>query len=883
MDTLNRKFNPTGNLKISSVYDPPQRKTSAEIISEARHAIRESQLPDNSYNGSSIRPLQTQRPFTPRENERHLFGKRGKTNRPPSTFSLRYLQNETYTLPQTLNGLENPILSPSLLTNSKSEENFSFIKQRSNSISEINDNKIFNIGLKELPPSRKLRLPALDKPLPRRKLIKNATSLDKLPEEADEIKPPQYRNAFSSPQEPTECNQNKSDSPFGRPSKQQSLSRCLLLGPQNLDKIFGNQQIIENSTTLFIQKVLDSKEKSVDDIINCLNLESNKHDNEETIVQLLDEFYNCLDRENLLQIKISSKLKINILKCLYKFVESANERILLGIARIILAIKVTGNNLSGVCKLIFKVAKTDSNDYLFLDKNILELFLDSLGRSSPIDDAEACIYAYGTVKFLTMNNKLVEKIISLGILDLMALHMKIINTAKTDKLPLNDQTGHVLYQLTGALRNLASEEHIYAIFNKSGATDQLCTTMEVFVDDLDIMSNISRTISNITTNETCCDKIVENKKIYKIFIHLFEKYSGTEEVIVRLTYSMGNIVAKIDGTRIEFYKEKNSINCLLNLWKIYLERTLKNCSLLVDNEKEVCGSAEDVMIKVIRIIANIVINPEIGKDVNENYGTKLVDELLKVLISNPFKKNQELVLSVLSTLNNLSYYYTSEIEQDIFHVRQVDLAEGIAEYAKSPVKDCVIESMRILGNLSRSKVTRSYISDSEIFQTLIECLKTDDILCLKTCIGVFVNLMADNKSRNLFRKLNGVSQLIKILDTYGQSDWLMGTLICQALWNYAIDCLDLYELFTDEEIQKLLVILADYLDDEKIFGIKDDIDDSEIFSTHEYLIWDEFANVATNLLEKIEYFLDTFDQIQLDEKDQIKMKDSSTNLSFAAW
>lgn len=59
-----------------------------------------------------------------------------------------------------------------------------------------------------------------------------------------------------------------------------------------------------------------------------------------------------------------------------------------------------------------------------------------------------------------------------------------------------------------------------------------------------------------------------------------------------------------------------------------------------------------------------------------------------------------------------------------------------------------------------------------------------------------------------------------------------------------------------------------------------------MYVTQEYLIWEEFANVATNLLEKIEYFLDTFDQINLDaeKEDELgNVKDSSTNLSFAAW
>lgn len=58
----------------------------------------------------------------------------------------------------------------------------------------------------------------------------------------------------------------------------------------------------------------------------------------------------------------------------------------------------------------------------------------------------------------------------------------------------------------------------------------------------------------------------------------------------------------------------------------------------------------------------------------------------------------------------------------------------------------------------------------------------------------------------------------------------------------------------------------------------------EVFVTQEYLIWEEFANVATNLLEKIEYFLDTFDQIQLSgDENSTTIKEGSTNISYAAW
>lgn len=73
-----------------------------------------------------------------------------------------------------------------------------------------------------------------------------------------------------------------------------------------------------------------------------------------------------------------------------------------------------------------------------------------------------------------------------------------------------------------------------------------------------------------------------------------------------------------------------------------------------------------------------------------------------------------------------------------------------------------------------------------------------------------------------------------------------------------------------------------------MFGVDDATEEMEVFVTQEYLIWEDFANVATNLLEKIEYFLDTFDQIHIgNDKDSAALqpltRESGTNISFSAW
>ncbi|NXR16188.1 ARMC2 protein, partial [Semnornis frantzii] len=70
------KSNNSGKAKPFHRHSVPRQKTSAEIVSEARVALR---------------TLRTQRPLTPAEDQRKLFGSgssRPPQSRPPSVFSL---------------------------------------------------------------------------------------------------------------------------------------------------------------------------------------------------------------------------------------------------------------------------------------------------------------------------------------------------------------------------------------------------------------------------------------------------------------------------------------------------------------------------------------------------------------------------------------------------------------------------------------------------------------------------------------------------------------------------------------------------------------------------------------------------------------------------
>ncbi|CAG2065300.1 unnamed protein product, partial [Timema podura] len=85
--------------------------------------------------------------------------------------------------------------------------------------------------------------------------------------------------------------------------------------------------------------------------------------------------------------------------------------------------------------------------------------------------------------------------------------------------------------------------------------------------------------------------------------------------MVRLGYAIGNLMAKNDVARTKFFVEEGAIKSMLNLLTIYLERDLemvRTTEKISSSDAGSNGSVEDVIIKIIRILANMSINPIVG-------------------------------------------------------------------------------------------------------------------------------------------------------------------------------------------------------------------------------------------------------------------------------
>ncbi|XP_039294214.1 armadillo repeat-containing protein 2 isoform X2 [Nilaparvata lugens] len=898
-------------------YQPPfcLAKTSAQIISEARVAMTTSQ--HSVAMATSQHPVNTKRPFTPRDAGRVLFGA-GRMRRPPSAVSIRQVH---------FHDVDSNVL-PKLVDLDQTKNN-------ANNQNGAGALTLSGVALLKTQNGR-WRLPAIPQ--------KNAhNQLEKLPEEQTTPKKPlQPKPPETKPEAPPILDSTTTNQ---RPPKEDSFMRMRRLTQQKvvgMDQLMAwseiadladednrinearaadvtKQQLNQSADVTNHQLLQSDNVKQSEDMRNQLqdsaDVRDQLQDSADVANQLLqsadesveaaleriallqgsncdadlscalDQLYSAVEREGDRIIR-NHRAKAAILRALHPFIEVSSEALLLRLARVILALRVTGQNLSAICKIVFKVSRSDKHDDYFLENNILALFVESLGRASPLEDAEACIYGYGALKFLTMNSALSAALLQLGLLQLIVLHMKIVNNSRLELSPIAEPTSHALFQLTGALRNLASDSTQYAALLQTGAITQLCRSLQLFSADLDLVCNISRTLSIISTNDGCCKEIVDCEDGFKTMTKILRKFPGRQDVVVRLGYAMGNAVAKSNSARIKLYQEPEALKVILDLMESYLEKDLQesmsedingnNTNLQQQIGSD--GSVEDVLIKMIRIIANMSLHPDVGVGLacafdademdsefgftvnhtqNKKDAERLISMLLKVLRRKSATESEELVISALSTFNNLSYYAASSTSPDSpFAVRNIELAEALGHLLTTDNEECLTEVARVLGNLTRSRQVRDFLLETGGVSSLTRCLLRDNVELLSATAGVLVNLMADWDKRLALKEDNGISRLIWVLGRWGVGDWRLANLICQVLWNFCIDSTDLCAAFGIRPINLLLATLIELLDEERLFGVTEEGDaDEAVLCSGEYRQWEQFALVATNLLEKIELCL----------------------------
>ncbi|XP_042530963.1 armadillo repeat-containing protein 2 [Dipodomys spectabilis] len=841
--------------KLDPFYQPSvaKLKTSAEIISEARNALR---------------TLKTQRPFTPQEDQRKLFGSsssRTQENRPPSTFSLHA---SSFELPDSrpissarLSPLElKPKAPPSYTT----EEDLCLPKPpldpaKIRKISSARARLFRAASQGALLPDRSLP-PAESKKITQYKeAVMMGNSTVKIngihltePNATDHLKshPVQltYDGGFreikgqevfkEAPPIPSHLRRG------GEPGKRRTrASSC----PSSSDlsrleiKAVSKANLKEKDAEIEVDELFWNTR-----VVPILH-ELEKEEDIGTVCAACTQLHHVLEEGNLLGHKF--KRRSILLKTLYKLVDVGSDSLSLKLAKLILALKVSRKNLLNICKLIFKISRNEKNDSLFHNDNILESLLEVLRSEDLRTNTEAFLYCMGTIKFLSGNPRFLNEMISKGAVEILLNLIQQMNEHTAQCGTCVPNLDHLLVQITATLRNMVDSSLVRSKMLSVSALPQLCMVLGQYMGDKDVCTNIARIFSKLTSYRDCCAALASYSRCYALFLTLLNTHQKKQDLVIRIVFILGNLTAKNNQAREHFFKEKGSIQTLLSLFQMFYQLDLQS-------PRPACAGggqpppqgppseAEDVLIKLTRVLANMAIHPRIGPGLAANQ--QVVELLLTMLEYKSLDDCEELVINTTATINNLSFY---QVKNSIIHDKKLYIAELLLKLLVSNNMDGILEAVRVFGNLSQDHDVCNFIVHNNVHKFMIALLdaKHQDI-CFSAC-GVLLNLTVDKDKRVILKEGGGIKKLVDCLRDFGPNDWQLACLVCKTLWNFSENITNASSCFGDEDTNTLLALLSSFLDEELALDGSSDQDLKNYHKIH----WEtEFKPVAKQLLHRIQ-------------------------------
>uniref|UniRef100_A0A8C9XUE7 Armadillo repeat containing 2 n=1 Tax=Sander lucioperca TaxID=283035 RepID=A0A8C9XUE7_SANLU len=565
----------------------------------------------------------------------------------------------------------------------------------------------------------------------------------------------------------------------------------------------------------------------------------------DSLCDLCDGLHGTLAKADMLGRRC--KRRSGILRTLFRLIDLNSAQLNLHIAKLCLALCVSGNNLLNICKLIFQISRSESNDILFQNNFIIGSVLGVLSNEDVSSSGEALLYCVGTLKFLSGNSAILRLLLDKNCVGVAQKLMQRLCTAEDTNFTI---AGHILVQLTATLRNLADHPDSRPLFISFSMLSELCLVLRHHCKDPDICTNISRIYSKLSSYSECRLALAQTPDSYQLFLELLSKHHQKQDLVVRLLFTLGNLTAKSEEARQQLFQCESCMDTLLQLYDTYQRRdnsphTPPQKGPLSPSEPQAPpGSVqedEDVLVKLVRVLANMCIHPAVGPALANN--TICIQLLMETIELRSVQESEELLVNVAATINNLSFY---QEESSVLRRSQLTIAKLMLKLVLSSSRDAMLEATRVYGNLSQSKHVRDFIMQNKVHQfvvTLLDSKSTE--MCFSAC-GVLTNLALDPANWDSLSVEGAAAKLVDCLRDFGPGDWQLAGQVCQALWNMIVCGSE--KLLDTQERESLLEFLTTCLDEQEALKW---IENEDMRDFHR-ACWElEFLPVAQKLMKTL--------------------------------
>ncbi|KAG3087932.1 hypothetical protein PI124_g17852 [Phytophthora idaei] len=492
-------------------------------------------------------------------------------------------------------------------------------------------------------------------------------------------------------------------------------------------------------------------------------------------------------------------------------------------------------------KTLFVLSKDSENDGSFCNVRYVEAILHAIadtsdqssGRqddkhSEDSDDAitlssqqqkipiKALIYATGTLKNISNAEDKMAR--------LLATNRAIAILSETmlwrgENGANSKEIAQFLIQTTGILRNLSVAKNNHKQFLEARIPLRLCGMIPSFIVHQELMVNISRILSKLTLHELPRAQINQNSTNVQNLVALIDHRENSwlslvnqqrsdmrlqDLLFIRVFFVLGNLCAGNDQNR-RLIATNSGISVILEVLQFYAARYSDARSSETTDEKEErrCAvegeQAMEVLIKLVRVVANLAINADVGAQLN---GYDALTPLLETLEVSQRVGDEELMLNTVSCITNVSYYSTAPASDSkgsaqnsdycFIESNRVAITQLLARILLDRNKEAVVEAARAFGNLSRFKDVLGYMSDLKVLECLVVLLDHSNREVVYTVCGVLMNAALDQNTRQTLLSVRPMGDndgvdvrtlLVGIVECAAVDDLDMTLIASKALYN----------------------------------------------------------------------------------------------------
>ncbi|TNN09394.1 Armadillo repeat-containing protein, partial [Schistosoma japonicum] len=399
-----------------------------------------------------------------------------------------------------------------------------------------------------------------------------------------------------------------------------------------------------------------------------------------------------------------------------------------------------------------------------------------------------------------------------------------------------------------------------------------------------IHNNLSMNVELINSINNCVIVSTPFTELCNALTDFMYFFKERLEFVVRIAYVLGNLAAKCEHARIAIIPNENFSLKLCNLCRHYnakytyfqqshhlmngtnqnklktTEFNNNNLNLITDTIPEKMNNSVksmyslqyDVLVKLLRIIANASISETVGLICTTNFDC--INLIIEIMENQSVGEPNELLLNCFASLNNLTYYIKQELTDESV-AKQLEVAESLLRTVTKTNghQDEFLGIIRVFGNLTRHTQIRQWltvngnellpikslsspyniiafndidnnsnnndnnsemnnlIQQNAFLYLLIQALNCSRPDIVYSTLGVLINMMTDVDQRPMLRILGGLSKLVEILREFAGYDWQLAGLTCKTLWNYTeLADNSLREILDPEIMNEVLSLLTKF-------------------------------------------------------------------------